>query len=273
MGATEVYKHAPLAMVVAEILFTHEPSLADAKARDRALASIRDELPILVNKQIMQGALFVPGRETPTEFSTKELLEAMSVDGQTLVTLATDTVSVSMSGAVYGHYGDTLRPLIDRVLDCVSDTLRQVAVRRIGLRYLDELRVPNPPANAAGWSEWVNPSLVAATTAPVGGHITGTKASFESEVGGGVRVQFNAGSFDGTTIIADDHPFSDRSKAKGPGPMFILDLDASWQPEFGFELFNSEAIKKTFDTLHEPTSGLFEWAIGDLARELFRGKA
>jgi uncharacterized protein (TIGR04255 family) len=85
--------------------------------------------------------------------------------------------------------------------------------------------------------------------------------------GGGRTVTFNAGQFDGLTVVDVTLPFS--SSRGTPGPLFVIDVDSAWEPEEHTPL-NPSTVAEVLADLHAPVGGVFQWSITDAAREMFR---
>jgi uncharacterized protein (TIGR04255 family) len=258
----EVYANAPLAIVTAEIRFGYEPRLRNDVARDRFAEAVRDTFPRLSAEQAL--TITVTGAEGASPTAEPQVRATRS-DQQATVSLNASALNLSMSGRAYVDYDSSFAPLMAVAVGAVREAAGDVPIQRLGLRYIDEIRPPQHPAGS-DWSIWVNGALLGATHAlsdPVAGHRSMTTFSR----GGGRTVTFNAGQFDGSTVVDVNLPFS--SNRGRPGPLFVIDVDSAWEPEEHTPL-NPSTVAEILADLHAPVGGVFQWSITDAARALFR---
>ncbi len=258
----EVYPNAPLAIVTAEIRFGYEPRLRNDTARDRFAEAVRGTFPRLSAEQAL--TLTVSGPEGARQ-TVEPQVRATRADQQATVSLNAAALSLSMSGKAYEDYEASFAPLMTVVVDAVRQAAGDVPVQRLGLRYIDEVRPPVPTVGSE-WSVWINSELLGATRAlgdPVAAHRSVTTFAR----GGGRTVTFNAGQFDGGTVVDVTLPFSTRRDT--PGPLFVIDVDSAWEPEDHTPL-DTSTVAEILADLHAPVGGVFQWSITDAARALFR---
>lgn len=258
----EVYPNAPLAIVTAEIRFGYEPRLKSDTARDRFAEAVRRTFPRLSAEQAVTFTVAGPdGGGTTVEPQVR----ATRSDRQATVSLNASALSLSMSGRAYVDYESSFAPLMAVAIDGVREAAGEVPIQRLGLRYIDEIRPPRPPADG-DWSAWVNGALLGATGAlddPVTGHRSVTTFAR----GHGRTITFNAGRFDGGSVVDAALPFF--SEHDAPGPLFVIDVDSAWEPENHAPL-DPGTVAETLADLHAPVGGVFQWSITDAAREMFR---
>jgi uncharacterized protein (TIGR04255 family) len=186
-------------------------------------------------------------------FFTRDRLAMITVsrDGLTLET-------TSYPG--WSTFRDQFRDLVGAVAaSSVPD-----GVLRIGLRYIDEIRVPNL-SNTAEWSEWIDPRLAA-------------PLSLYSQPPSTGQISLQYGEAPGylTVFRAAPVPHGRTVQAQGPlrlpfetpdGPYFLLDTDSSWvDPERQVPEFDVERIVGIAEELHAPCIELYEASIGGRLR-------
>lgn len=259
----EVYPNAPLAIVTAEIRLGYEPRLKSDAARDRFAERVRDTFPRLSAEQAVTFTIAGPDGTAQQTFEPQ--VRATRTDRQATVSLNATALSLSMAGRAYTDYDTSFAPLMAVAVDALHEAAGPAPVERLGLRYIDEVRPPSAP-EGGDWSIWVNEALVGATRAldaPVAGHRSVT--TFVR--GRGRTVTFNAGKFDGGTVVDAHLPFARKNGVAGP--LFVIDVDSAWEPEDHTPLDPGLVAERLAD-LHTPIGGVFQWSITDAAREMFR---
>ena len=73
---------------------------------------------------------------------------------RTLAVALTDT-TLTVETTTYRHY-EEFRGVLARGLDATQRILEPDGVARIGMRYIDEVRIPGSPAEASSWAEWID---------------------------------------------------------------------------------------------------------------------
>lgn len=136
-------------------------------------------------------------------------------------------------------------------------------VERLGLRYIDEVRVDESEKD---WSPWIEHSLLAGEMESSSGlplRLWQGALVYGSEPGQGLVLRY--GPAEGYAI----DPNSDlrRRVPVAPGPFFMLDIDSFWLPERGVPAYDSSDVATKLDELHEPVRQLFEASITDKYRD------
>ena len=159
------------------------------------------------------------------------------------------------------------RDLFLETLGALEASVRIDGLLRLGLRYIDEIRVPNPVAAVSDWAHWVDERLLAALTIDADQvPLTGTSVLQYGEPPGYV-----------TVFRASPQPKGRTVQSEGPlrmpyetsdGPYFLLDTDASWSdPQGQVPEFSDERVSEILDDLHTPSNRLFEASITDRLRD------
>jgi uncharacterized protein (TIGR04255 family) len=139
-------------------------------------------------------------------------------------------------------------------------------ILRVGLRYIDEVRLPDPPASLDAWSGWINDRLVAPFALDEDAQLTnGTVVLQYGEPPGYVTIFRGAPFAAGRTVLQEG---TLRMPVETPdGPYFLLDTDASWaDPDRQIPEFAIDHIAEVFDELHSTCARLFEASITDQLR-------
>ncbi len=262
----EVYAKAPLAIVTAEVRLNYEPRLSDAAARDQFAENVRDRFPVLERQTLNSFTVHEIG---PPQLESVDQIRATSLDKKVTTALNQTSLSVSMAGSSYGEFED-FSSLVQFAAEALNEIVQSVVVQRIGLRFIDEIRVPSPPDSSDGWAPWINQALLA----PVGAYAAADSQMLRGSViydsGEDHRVAFSWGELNGVGVVGSDLPFyqPDAEQTK----MFLLDVDSAWEPA-SFVLLKDKDVKSALARLHDPIGEIFQWSITDTARDLFRGKS
>jgi uncharacterized protein (TIGR04255 family) len=260
----EVFVHAPLAIVTAEVQLNYEPRINDEATRAKFSEEIRSLLPVLERQSV--NSFTLQNNEVLQSESIQQL-RATSLDKSTTATLHQTSLSVSMDGRTYSGFS-SFTPVFDAAVAALEKTLDSVVVKRVGLRYIDEIRVEAPPGHTEGWSPWINDALLAPVKAYEDSNAEVLRGNVIYNPGENRKVIFNWGEFIGSSVVGPDVPF--HNAAIAPSKLFLLDVDSAWEPT-DFVLLDREEINKIVDKLHDPIGEIFQWSITEKARELFRG--
>jgi uncharacterized protein (TIGR04255 family) len=187
-----------------------------------------------------------------------------SRDKRTAVSIRPDSLVIETTD--YGSY-DRMRELLNVVLQARLAVAAPAGVERIGLRYIDEIRVPAESGSSMPtWEQWVDASLLGPT------HV-GADLDLVPVVNEGVLVF--SGGIDHALVLRygaqSDYAVQStpdlRRPLPPPGPLFKLDIDSFWQAADEVPEFDVELILRQADALHEPVRGVFERVITDRLRE------
>jgi len=262
----EQYPNAPLAIVTAEIRLGYEPAVKSDEVRDKFAATVRDMFPVLNNEQSVTFAL--QGPDGVPQVTQQPQIRATTLDGKATVALNPSSLSLSMDGASYTRYSKSLGPLMEHVVRALHEVAPSAVVERVGIRYIDEVRPPNAPEDIQGWSTWICSDLLAASHALPDAPARGFQSSTTFHPTPDRTVVFNCGRFEGVTVVDLALPFG--RKKESPSAMFVLDVDSAWNPA-GHTLLDATRLAEVLNDLHQPANTLFEWAITEEARIMFRG--
>jgi uncharacterized protein (TIGR04255 family) len=166
---------------------------------------------------------------------------------------------------------ETFSEMAARALAARTEVAPVVGVERIGLRYIDEIRVPN--GAVTDWSEWVSPSLL---NPPLPTEIDMPVSQWQGVAIYGVQpgnaLVLRYGPRDGHAV----DPSSDlrRTKQADGGHFFLMDIDSFWAPDRTVPKYDADEVASICNKLHQPVRALFESLITDRLRdEVLRGNA
>ena len=146
-----------------------------------------------------------------------------------------------------------LRDVFLDVLDAAAAQYPGLKIRRLGMRYINEIKLPEedagPGLGADFWEKYVNPSLLgglrfAANDGALARHMCSTELN-----NGADRANIRYGIFNG------EYPKPNRRRE------FVLDIDT-----YTLNLMGAEAVPAKLDEYHRAAFSVFETAVTDALR-------
>lgn len=263
MTKREVYPNAPLVSVSFELRHPEAEALGP-KQRSIFKELMRDMLPVMRSQQATvqkvefgaAGAVQVDTEEFPKYFDRKSTIAASLLKGSTIV----ETTQ-------YPGW-----PVFRNVVAAVCRARHQVSqidgIERIGLRYLDEIRIPE--IVAPNWGDYLVSSLLGPSMEKDSDLSLSSwqgQALYGPERGRSMVMRYATGE----GFAVDPNADLRRKTPVYPGKFFLLDLDSFWIPESEVPEFSESIIAKTGDLLHAPVREMFEQCITErLRNEVFR---
>lgn len=160
---------------------------------------------------------------------------------------------------------ETFAEVIARALDALERSAQPAGAQRVGLRYVDEIRVP-AVEKLADWEDYVNPTLMP------GLHIIGdgyeptrTETQVQFTLDERLRTVMRCGAMDG--FVVDPNGILKVRRVES-GMFFLLDLDSSWTAdESEIPPFSKEEVVEICSQLRVPIRAAFEASITDRLRD------
>ena len=255
----EIYPHAPVVLVTVEARHPEAPLLSPGEQSEmKRLVASSFALPQPLQNMRLKATAGAPAsmeQEFVPRFATRDQTTAVMFGAQAVVVET------------------TRHQTFERILELVRisiDARQKVApvdgLMRLGLRYINEIRVPDVCHGAIGWAEWVNGSLLGAVTVgePLGLTAEQSQGATVFNRGSGLQVAVQYGTRQGFAVMPGG-PL--QRPTPPPGPFFLIDIDSFWSATDEVPEFNTEAILALCSDLHEPVSRLFESLITDKLRE------
>lgn len=258
----EVFANAPLAYVACEARFPLAPSLTGEESLASFVAAFADTLPI------PEVSTFLPSPEMGAGDGPEKQIRFL--DKAKTASVAVTRRSVSVEATHYDGW-DCFKPSVLRAIEAVASVAPIVGVERVGLRYINEIRVPDPVLDVSGWTKWIAAGVVSHLEL-IPGYTTESTQTVIEMSGFGRQVVARCAALVGSGVVGDQ-PLRRKTPAT-VGPFFVIDTD-SYREAPGEEMLDctSEALSPVLDELHEPLGELFQRAITDRSRQLFRGEA
>ena len=264
---TPPFPNPPLVLTVLEIRY---PELAEGlgeSARRQMGETVRDRLPLLesvveeqVNVSVGGPAPAPPSvrRRTFPRFSARDRTTALLVKPDALVIETT----------AYAGWAESFRPLVADVVHTMERISQPNGVLRIGLRYIDEIRVPRIESAPGDWRGYIDEHLLAAANPEF------IPASLRPSEWLGL-VQYQTAPDSMLTVrygpqsghAVDPAGPTRRRNAHPPGLFFLLDSDSYWHDKAEVPEFKADWICERCDLLHQPVSEFFRIAVTDKLRD------
>lgn len=261
----EVFPRAPLALVAAEIRFTDSARLRQQATLDAVTIALENLFPFAE-----------PLNQTDLNFGPTMPPQVQQRTGVVLKDAASTTSLTLMSNALtyettaYTEFGDMLAA-VTTACEALAAAGVRPALQRIGVRYINEIRVPSQVGNARDWAPWIDQSLLAhLSVGPEEMPVTATQGVTTYDLGNrrGLNCQYAA--LNQGSVVA---PAYLRREAFAAGPFFVLDFD-------GYQDFtgdvptqvDAEVVSTSLAVVRAPAGAAFQRSITDKARALFRGE-
>lgn len=257
MSDHRIYSNPPIAMVAVEVRHSGTDPVSEA-----GYVALRQKLRA-------QWPVQIPAQEFSLDFGNSGPAPVVT-DYQRFATRDRRTAIVIRPGATtvetvdYRGWAD-LSITLRSALDARAEVSQPAGYERIGLRYIDEVRVPGEN-DALDWSSWVHTSLLAPQ--PDGG-VDGLSLSAWQGM-----AQF--GPTDGRSLVLRYGPGEGYAvEPQGPlrrpetpsGSFFLLDFDSFWETPGSIPEFDPDELMDRCDVLHAPVRKLFEGLITDKLRK------
>lgn len=259
----EVYKNAPVALVVAELRISYEPQIKDFNLENGFAAIIREQFPILSEENVPKFPA-LPGLAPLSNETIRQIRAANEVGTESISVSAN---SILFESSKYVKFEDFLE-FIKVGLTALEKVIPDVWIKRLGLRYIDEIHMPEVDGNVRNWNRWINSGLLGSLNCLPESIGTGISGANVFNMGGSSTVIFKWGTYFGHTILKQTKLFHEPKPE--PEHTFVLDID-SYSDLVKRNRFDVEWILSEFTSLHKPAGNVFNWAITDETRNFFRG--
>jgi uncharacterized protein (TIGR04255 family) len=260
------YPHAPVAIAVLEIRhptsdFLSRGDLAGIKQKLEHIAPLQKAEDVAEFQMVVNGGNppFSSSRNvTVHRFSSRDKRSSITYSNETIVIETTDYVN-------WGWF----RSFAEAAVSTRQEIAPVDGLERIGLRYIDEIRVP-ASLGAVNWGEWVAPALLApefeypvAVLKPLQQQAVVQYAT-ETE---GDTLTLRYGAVNGPPAVMGG-PNLVRADLPEPGPYFLIDTDSAWTLPQGMSVpeMSLNTVVELANRLHAPAEAIFEGLITDRLR-------
>ena len=264
-AATPPFRNPPLALTVLEIRYPELAGGFEEKTLHVVRQAVRDRLP-LHEPQTEEHVEVTLGAPKPIAVQRRTHLRFSSRDRTTALIVKQDALAVETTA--YAGWSQSFRPLVETATRALRDANPPDGVGRIGLRYIDEIRVPGVGKESGDWKGFINDHLLAAANPEI------IPSGMQAQQWQGI-VQYRTSPSSALTVrygpqhghAVDPGGPTRRQDPPPPGYFFLLDSDSYWSDEEEVPEYNLEWIMDRCDQLHAPASEFFTIAVTDKLRD------
>ncbi len=255
----EVLPNAPLALVAVEIRFLDGTKSSSYPVNLwRAFREVLGQDWVIETRKVQSQVVsfnasgpFLESQPTTTvpKFTIRDRTMAIALTGN----------SVTVEATEYHHYPQ-FREIIEAAVDATTQVVRPDGISRIGMRYIDEIRVPEVTrvSDIPSWAKWLDPSLVApklTSMANSGYTCSAWDGAVQFDVGEDRYLVFRYGPRPSYVVNPDGEP--KRTSPPPMRPVFMWDFDCFWTPS-DIPEFDPAVVVSTCDELRRPIRTLFD---------------
>lgn len=253
------YLHAPLVMAILEV--KHPQSSALTRGELAALkAALVKVLPLQsTDEQVeVQVAIGAAGAASVTPAQRLRTVHRFASRSRTAsVSFTPDAFSLETTS--YRGWRE-FRDMAKLVATALKDVAPVDGIQRIGLRYIDEIRVPYAPDEVPDWREWIRADLIAPNALGLRPVQQQAVVQYRTDRPG-ETVTLRYGAIVGPPAVSSGALA--RPPAPASAPFFLLDTDAAWEVVPGDQIpeLDIDFLIETAERLHEPVKSLFHAAL------------
>lgn len=259
------YRTAPLVLALLEVRHPLA-NLGTAESLSALRDSLRDTLPIYDRQMVNEVEVnLLPGQGPGSRMSQTEIHVFRSRDKRTSLTIGPRAFSLETSD--YDGW-PKFRDLLLVALNARTAASQIDGVERVGLRYIDEIRIPGAPGTAPSWADWLDPSVVAPIPIELKLEVLQQQCVIQYRTENPEdTLTLRYGAVNGPPAV--NGPI--RTEVPDDGHYFLLDTDAAWTPRT-VPQYAPEQLLSVADRIHDGTQELFESVLTErLRREVFNG--
>jgi uncharacterized protein (TIGR04255 family) len=256
----EVYPNAPLRLVTAEYRFPLSPVLTGGDVLSLLARTLGSTLPIIEPAEALLHMSF--GRNPASPSVSGSGYRLLTRDRMTAVTVTSSRLAVETTR--YRHWEDFREGYVAVALRALGDEFGALAgLERVGLRFINEIRVPFT-STAAEWHAYVSPDLLAASRVATRGELKTVQGALHLQMTDDTELLMRTGILDGH-LVDDSGPLTLPAPPQD-GPFFLIDIDSFWTKSGPLAEWSMDAALEISDGLHAPIDDLFENCITEVLR-------
>jgi uncharacterized protein (TIGR04255 family) len=249
-----VFERTPLVLALCQVKFSPMLSVSNPSAVAPFQEAIIAEYPVAGQSQGQQVQVRVEGSPAGNQASVQSNLGEVSwrfsdVDDTWTAILAPDFLALETRA--YRDFSE-FEDRLGRLLGALDKTIHPTVGLRIGLRYVNEIRLTGDE-----WRAAIRPELLGALAAPPFGELVAQafqQMQFREPDGMGVNLQH--GLLPGGSVV-DPRP----GEAPPEGPFYVLDIDVFREFKPGELSMKPRVVGEYVQRFHDVMSHLFRWAV------------
>lgn len=262
MADREVYPNAPLRLVTAEFRFPLSARLTSTDLLSALGDTLGGALPI-VEVIEAQGLLVAFGSDLSAP-PAQPGYRLLTRERTTAVTVAPTRVAVETTA--YEHWESFRDEFVALALRAIGDEMAAIAgLDRVGLRYINEVRLPAAGADVSDWDGFIAPEMLGLARLAAGHPLRTLQHALHVDRGDDAELLMRSGLLQG-------HLVGDTGSLQLPSPpeegyYFLIDIDSFWTRSGAYDAWRTEDALEIADRLHEPIDDLFESCIQTRLRD------
>jgi uncharacterized protein (TIGR04255 family) len=266
MDDREIYPSAPLRFVAFELRYPAVPEFATQEGTLPVYAALRETFPIIgpspaATIEINLGQR-PQGRRVAVPPGAGPQGPLRLIDRQRRLSAVVGPRAVVVENTAYHRYEQFIE-VVGQVIQAVRAVATIEGIERVGLRYIDDIRVPGV-SEPRDWHGYISPALLAAVDLHPEYTVAKMQSVAEYRVSSQQAATLRFGAGTGRVINSSG---ALRVDPADDGPFFLIDIDSFWRaPEEELPRFSPEAVMEICDSLRQPVRALFESAITDKLR-------
>ena len=254
----------PVALVTAELRFTDSPRLRQQDTLDAIAIACEHSFPIA--EPITGMAVEPTGLGAAPQLVARQSVVLRNAESTEALTLTSN--SLTYETTAYRDFDDLVGVVNDACRTLITAGVAP-ALTRVGLRYINEVRVREPMSEVRAWSDWIAPGVLGTlSVAPEGVPVRALQAAVSFDLGNGGGLQIGYAAVPQGSVV--NHRFLKRPPFE-PGPFFGMDFDGFC--EFSVDpakFLDPDLVARVLRGVHGPISEAFQRSLTDNSRSLFR---
>jgi uncharacterized protein (TIGR04255 family) len=267
----EVFPNAPLALVVAEVRFTDSARLRQQETLDAVAIALEERFPFSSPQTNVTFNIANIGPAVPPQVEQQQQRQVVLTNAASTESLTITPSSFIYETTDYREFDDLCSGVTVACKALIDANVRP-ALLRVGLRYIDEIRVPEPITDVRAWSKWIDNSVLGPLTiGPEDVAVRNAQGLITFDLGEGNGLNFQYAALNQNPVV---QPALLKRQKFEPAPFFVLDFDG-YRDFSGQDAvpLDADEVAKVLTAVHDPAGGAFQRAITEDARNLFRGGA
>jgi uncharacterized protein (TIGR04255 family) len=254
----------PVALVTAELRFTDSPRLRQQDTLDAIAIACEHRFPIA--EPITGMAVEPTGLGAVPQLVARQSVILRNAESTEALTLTSN--SLTYETTAYRDFDDLASVVNDACRTLITAGVAP-ALTRVGLRYINEVRVREPVSEVRAWSDWIDPRVLGTlSVAPEGVPVRALQAAVSFDLGNGGGLQIGYAAVPQGSVV--NHRFLKRPPFE-QGPFFAMDFDGfcdfSADPA---KFLDPDLVARVLRGVHGPIGEAFQRSLTDNSRSLFR---
>ncbi len=254
----------PVALVTAELRFTDSPRLRQQDTLDAIAIACEHRFPIA--EPITGMAVEPTGLGAAPQLVARQSVILRNADSTEALTLTSN--SLTYETTAYRDFDDLAGVVNDACRTLITAGVAP-ALTRVGLRYINEVRVREPVSEVRAWSDWIDPRVLGTlSVAPEGVPVRALQAAVSFDLGNGGGLQIGYAAVPQGSVV--NHRFLKRPPFE-QRPFFAMDFDGfcdfSADPA---KFLDPDLVARVLCGVHAPIGEAFQRSLTDNSRSLFR---